>query len=54
MQSTLQALATADGAPAAATSGTSGFDEISMVFTNQFSQNSSPAFLDSPGHFICA
>jgi hypothetical protein len=47
-------VATAVGARAPATSGTSGFDEISMVFTNQFGQNSNPAFVDSPGHFICA
>jgi len=53
MQSTLQTLATADGALSVATRGSSGFNEVSMVFTNEFSQNSSPAFLDSPGHFIC-
>ena len=53
MQSTLQALATADGALSVATRGSSGFNEVSMVFTNEFSQNSSPAFLDSPGHFTC-
>ena len=53
MQSTLQALATADGATAVTTKGSSGFDELSMVFTNEFSQNSSPTFLDSPGNFTC-
>jgi Ca2+-binding RTX toxin-like protein len=53
MQSTLQALALADGAVAVATRGTSGFNEVSLVFTSEFDQNSSPAFLDSPGHFTC-
>jgi Ca2+-binding RTX toxin-like protein len=53
MQSTLQSLATADGAFSVPTKGSSGFDELSMVFTNEFSQNSNPAFLDSPGHFTC-
>jgi Ca2+-binding RTX toxin-like protein len=54
MQSTLQSLAAADGATTVATAGSSGFDELSMVFTNEFSQNSSPAFVDSPGSFTCA
>lgn len=53
LQSTLQSLAAADGATAVTTKNSSGFNELSMVFTNEFSKNSSPAFLDSPGHFTC-
>ena len=51
--STVQSLALADGASLVTTTTSSGFNELSMVFTNQFSQNSSPAFADSPGHFTC-
>ncbi|HEX8004583.1 MAG TPA: hypothetical protein VF519_18000 [Mycobacteriales bacterium] len=51
--STLQSLATADGATAVTTKNSSGFDEASIVFTNEFSKNSSPAFADSPGNFTC-
>lgn len=53
MLTTLQSLATASGAVGVTTPGTSGFDETSIVFTGEFSQNSSPAFLDSPGNFTC-
>jgi len=50
---TVQSLAGADGATTVTAKGSSGFDEASIVFTGEFSQNSSPAFLDSPGNFTC-
>ena len=53
MLTTLQSLAAADGATAVTTKNSSGFNETSIVFTNEFSKNSSPAFLDSPGNFTC-
>ncbi|HEV2890755.1 MAG TPA: calcium-binding protein [Frankiaceae bacterium] len=53
MLTTLQALSSADGASAVTTKGSSGYVETSIVFTNEFTKNSSPAFLDSPGNFTC-
>ncbi|MDQ1688555.1 MAG: hypothetical protein QOK42_1530, partial [Frankiaceae bacterium] len=53
MVSAMQNLAIADGAVGAATASTSGYDELSTVFTNDFGKNSNPAYTDGLGHFTC-
>jgi hypothetical protein len=49
----LQDLSEADGAVDTETDGSSGFDELAMVFPNQAGDNASPVHPDNPGHFIC-
>jgi Ca2+-binding RTX toxin-like protein len=49
----LQQLAEGDGAYQTATDGSSGFNNVAMVFPNQAGQNSHPIHPDTPGHFTC-
>ncbi len=49
----LQQLSAGDGGYETAVEGTSGFNEVAMVFPNQAGNNSSPVHPDNPGHFVC-
>jgi Ca2+-binding RTX toxin-like protein len=49
----LQQLSEADGAVDTATSGTTGFRELAMVFPSEIRFNSHPPHPDHPGHFTC-
>ena len=50
----LQNLAAGDGAVHVCTEGSSGFDEVAMVFSQDIAQNSHPHHPRNPGHFTCA
>jgi Ca2+-binding RTX toxin-like protein len=50
----LQSLAAGDGAANTASGGSSGFNEIAIVFSKDIQQNSHPPHPDNPGHFTCA
>jgi len=50
----LQDLAAGDGAVDTATEGSSGFDEVAIVFSKEVRRNSHPPHPHSPGHFVCA
>jgi hypothetical protein len=49
----LQDLSEADGAIETPVEGTSGFEELAMVFPNEAGQNANPVHPDNPGHFVC-
>jgi Ca2+-binding RTX toxin-like protein len=49
----LQDLASGDGAVDSTTSGSSGFNEIAIVFSGDIRWNSHPPHPDNPGHFTC-
>jgi Ca2+-binding RTX toxin-like protein len=49
----LQELSQADGAVDTKVEGSSGFDELAMVFPNEAGDNSHPIHPDNPGHFVC-
>jgi hypothetical protein len=49
----LQDLAAGDGGVDTKTEGTSGFNEVAIVFPNQAGENSHPIHPDNPGHFTC-
>ena len=53
VQALLQTLAEADGALTPAKAGTSGYQELAMVFAKDSSKNSHPPHPDHPGHFTC-
>lgn len=50
----LQALAAGDGAVDTVTLGSSGFNELTIVFPKDVQQNSHPRHLLNPGHFTCS
>jgi len=54
MQQYLIDQATGDGAIDVATAGTSGFDELGLVYVSDIKQNNGPPYPGSPGHFTCA
>ena len=49
----LQQLAEGDGAIEPANQGSSGFDEVAIVFAKEANYNSHPVHDDNPGHFTC-
>lgn len=49
----LQQLAEGDGALQPADNGSSGFNEVAMVFPREARYNSQPVHPDNPGHFTC-
>jgi len=49
----LQAMSQGDGATTTATTGTSGFRETAIVFTNEQKDNTKPIHVDTPAHFTC-
>ncbi len=49
----LKQLAAGDGAYEVPVDGSSGNDELAMVYANEAGQNSHPIHPDTPGHFIC-
>jgi len=54
IQAFFKQLAQADGALGAATSGTSGYDELSFVYPATANpDNAGPAYPTTPGHFTC-
>jgi len=46
-------LAASDGAPDAGLAGSSGFEELALVLKGDFSRNSHPIHVDTPGHATC-
>ena len=46
-------LATGDGATDVDTSGSSGFNELGLVYTRDGNQNNGKPYPGSPGHFTC-
>ena len=50
----LQQLAEGDGAYQVAAEGSSGFDELAMVYTKDIRFNTNPIHPDHPGHFTCS
>jgi Ca2+-binding RTX toxin-like protein len=53
IQAFLQQLSAADGARTPATTGTSGFNELGLVYTKDIKYNQRPVHYDNPGHFTC-
>ncbi len=53
MQKFWQRLAAGDGALGAATTGSSGWWELSMVFNGDRSANANPVYDLNPAHFVC-
>jgi Ca2+-binding RTX toxin-like protein len=49
----LQQMAQGDGATTTATSGTSGFRETAIVFSQEVKDNTKPIHPDTPAHFTC-
>ena len=49
----LQQVAQGDGATTTATTGTSGFRETAIVFSNEVKDNTKPIHIDTPAHFTC-
>jgi Ca2+-binding RTX toxin-like protein len=49
----LQAMSQGDGATTTATSGSSGFRETAIVFSNEVKDNTKPIHADTPAHFTC-
>jgi hypothetical protein len=54
MRSFLQQLGAADGAVDTDSRGSSGFNEVAMVFQREARHNSHPIHPDTPGHFVCS
>jgi Ca2+-binding RTX toxin-like protein len=54
MQTFLQQLGMGDGAVLPDIEGTSGFDEVAIVYTSDVGANSHPVHPDNPGHFTCS
>lgn len=50
----LEDMAEADGLVEVRTPGSSGYDELAMVYKKDINSNANPAHPDTPGHFSCA